>query len=170
MKNPAKAIKIVSIIMIVFGILAAIMGILFVAGGGIGASFAGNADFANEINSSLAENSEAASALSEFNNAAGTNLTGSEATMGLMGGAIILGILVILGAIFDIVAGCFGLKAAKGGNAKPAFVIGIITIIFAVINLITSFNGGGSSIVSSLFGFILPIIYTFSAKQLKDNK
>ena len=41
MKNPAKAIKIVSIIVLIYGILLGIGGILLTAGGGIGTSFVG---------------------------------------------------------------------------------------------------------------------------------
>ena len=77
MKNPAKAIKIVSIIVLIYGILLGIGGILLTAGGGIGTSFVGNNSEA--INSAIAENSEASSSMDEINNTFGTDAKPAEA-------------------------------------------------------------------------------------------
>ena len=102
MKNPAKAIKIVSIIVLIYGILLGIGGILLTAGGGIGTSFVGNNSEA--INSAIAENSEASSSMDEINNTFGTDAKPAEAAVVVTSALLVLGIVFVISAIFDIIA------------------------------------------------------------------
>ena len=55
MKNPAKAIKIVSIILLIRGILGCLGGIALTASGGLGTSFVFNNS--DEINENLSQDS-----------------------------------------------------------------------------------------------------------------
>ncbi|MGN1319432.1 MAG: hypothetical protein ACI4VF_10495 [Lachnospirales bacterium] len=170
MKNPAKAIKIVSVIILIWGILALILGVVMTAGGGVGAALA--TSHADSINASAAGNADLSSSLAEFNNTYGTNASASDAVSVLTIAVLVLGISTIVGAIFDIISAIFGFRAAKGKSAKPAFVMGIITIIFAVISFVLSIStaGLGSSIISLIISLVIPIIYTYAAYQLKKEQ
>ena len=168
MKNPAKAIKIVSIIVLIYGILLGIGGILLTAGGGIGTSFVGNNSEA--INSAIAENSEASS-MDEINNTFGTDAKPAEAAVVVTSALLVLGIVFVISAIFDIIAAVLGLKAAKGGNPNPAFIFGIIDIVLSVISIVTSKgNYDIFSVISLIIGFAISAIYTYAAYQLKKQR
>ena len=168
MKNPAKAIKIVSIIVLIYGILLGIGGILLTAGGGIGTSFVGNNSEA--INSAIAENSEASSSMDEINNTFGTDAKPAEAAVVVTSALLVLGIVFVISAIFDIIAAVLGLKA-KGGNPNPAFIFGIIDIVLSVISIVT-YKGNYDifSVISLIIGFAISAIYTYAAYQLKKQR
>lgn len=169
MKNPAKAIKIVSIIVLIYGILLGIGGILLTAGGGIGTSFVG--DNSEAINSAIAENSEASSYMNEINNTFGTDAKPAEAAVVVTSALLVLGIVFVISAIFDIIAAVLGLKAAKGGNPNPAFIFGIIDIVLSVISIVTSKgNYDIFSVISLIIGFAISAIYTYAAYQLKKQR
>ena len=162
MKNPAKAIKIVSIIVLIYGILLGIGGILLTAGGGIGTSFVGNNSEA--INSAIAENSEASSSMDEINNTFGTDAKPAEAAV------VVTSALLVLGIVF-VIAAVLGLKAAKGGNPNPAFIFGIIDFVLSVISIVT-YKGNYDifSVISLIIGFAISAIYTYAAYQLKKQR
>ena len=94
MKNPAKAMILVSIIVLIYGILLGIGGILLTAGGGIGTSFVGNNSEA--INSAIAENSEASSSMDEINNTFGTDAKPAEAAVVVTSALLVLGIVFVI--------------------------------------------------------------------------
>ena len=164
MKNPAKAIKIVSIIVLIYGILLGIGGILLTAGGGIGNN-------SEAINSAIAENSEASSSMDEINNTFGTDAKPAEAAVVVTSALLVLGIVFVISAIFDIIAAVLGLKAAKGGNPNPAFIFGIIDIVLSVISIVT-YKGNYDifSVISLIIGFAISAIYTYAAYQLKKQR
>lgn len=168
MKNPAKAIKIVSIIVLIYGILIGIGGILLTAGGGVGTSFVGSNSEA--INSAVAENSEASSSMDEINNTLGTDAKPAEAAITVTTALVVLGIVFIIAAVFDIIAAVLGLKAAKGGNPNPAFIFGIIDIILSLVSIFTSKGIDAFSLVSVIIGIVISVIYTYAAYQLKKQR
>lgn len=171
MKNPAKAIKIVSIILLIWGILGCLGGIALTAGGGLGTSFVVNNS--DEINENLSQSSEVNSAVNELNNALGTDVSVAGASGIITAGILIIGITLIISSVFDILSAVFGFKAAKGKSAKPAFVIGVISIVLCLISIISTFTSGGvsvSSIISEIIGLILPVIYTYAAYILKKEQ
>lgn len=171
MKNPAKVIKIVSILLLIGGILACIGGLFMAVGGGAGAALV--TENADVVDSQIAEDTEAVSAIDELNNYLGTDAKPSEATAVIFGGLAVVGVLIVIAAIIDIISAIFGLKAAKGGNPKPAFVLGIISVVWAIISLVSSIGTVGVDVVSllgSVIGLIIPAIYTYAAYLLKKQQ
>lgn len=74
-------------------------------------------------------------------------------------------VLSIIGGVFDLFCGTSGLKAAKdAARAKPAVVLGVISVVFAVANLLLAFN------TQYLLGCVLPVLYLASAAMVKQGK
>lgn len=98
---------------------------------------------------------------------------GAGALLGAVGGNVGVGVGIaavaivfsLLGVAFGIAAGIVGLK----GNVKAGKVFAIILIVLAVISLISNISQG-QSIVSSLIGVILPVLYGVGVyKQLQET-
>lgn len=87
-----------------------------------------------------------------------------------LGALIILGGLVmIIGSILGLVAGILGVKYCdKPEKAQTCFVLGIILIVFAALDLISAVSGS-SSIWSAFIGLVLPILYTVGAYENKQS-
>ncbi len=87
-----------------------------------------------------------------------------------VGGLVILGgIVIIVGSILGLVAGILGVKNCdKPEKAQTCFVLGIVLIVFAALDLIGAISGN-SSIWSALVGLVLPILYTVGAYQNKQS-
>ena len=106
-----------------------------------------------------------------INNTFGTDAKPAEAAVVVTSALLVLGIVFVISAIFDIIAAVLGLKAAKGGNPNPAFIFGIIDIVLSVISIVT-YKGNYDifSVISLIIGFAISAIYTYAAYQLKKQR
>ncbi|HJA12929.1 MAG TPA: hypothetical protein H9799_08300 [Candidatus Mediterraneibacter merdipullorum] len=88
---------------------------------------------------------------------------GSTAVVaGLIGLTVVF---VILGSVFDIISGIFGIRASNDpSKAGPAFVLGIIALVLAVISLFLDFS------LSSALGCVIPLLYFIFALNVKNGK
>ena len=167
MKNPQKAIKIVSIITLVYGIIVGLLGILATVGGGIGTSLIlSNGD---KLNQAAATNGELQSSVNTINGYLGSNASAADITAALTGAVAIIGIIVIFVAIYQIVYSIVGLKASNGKCVTAAFVMGIIDLVLCILSVISSFQSGAFVIVMGVIGLILSAIYTYSAYLIKNK-
>ncbi len=157
-----KTMKILAVLSIIGGVLAIIFGGLAALGGGAVTAMSGN----EEVMSQISGDEEVAQGLAELNEQAGTNLTAEEGVAGAGILIVIVGILSFISGIFEILMGIFGLKAVNGKGAGPAFVLGIITLVFNVISLVI---GGGSNIVGGLVSVVFAGLYVYCAKGIKDE-
>ena len=88
----------------------------------------------------------------------------------LVGGIVLIAsIILLIVCVFELIMGILGIKNCKNpAKAQTCFVLGIIVLVLQCISLVTSLTSGSFSI-TSLFGFILPALYTYGAYQLKQN-
>ena len=74
-------------------------------------------------------------------------------------------VLAIIGGLFDLLCGVFGLKAVGDpAKAKSAVVLGVIAVVLAAANLVLAFN------MQYALGCVLPVLYLVSALQVKQGK
>ena len=102
--------------------------------------------------------------------AADDSMSGYGAAIGIVAG--IVGVVVIVSAVYSLVMGILGVKNSnKPEKCGVNFVLGIIMIVFCAIALILGVTGDGdntSSIVGQVISLVLAIIYTIGAQQNKD--
>ena len=158
-----KTLKVLSILSIIGGILAILVGGFATLGGGALTAMSGN----EEVMSAIREDGDVSSSLQEFNEQAGTDLTAEEGVAGAGILVVVVGILSFVSGIFELLMGIFGLKAVKGQGANKAFVFGIIALIFNVIGVVA---GGGSNIVGGLISIAITGLYVYCAKGIKDEE
>lgn len=146
---PGKTLlRVVGIVMIVFSVLAIILSCVTLFAGGLTTAGMG---------AIMESDPEAALQLENAMNEAGVT-AGDVRTFGAA--AIVLGIFALLSSIFQLVLGILGTKnAGRPEKATTLFVLGIISLVFAVIPLFGGFNW------QSLFGLVLPILYTVGASM-----
>ena len=89
-------------------------------------------------------------------------------TAGLLFGG---GILIIVAAVVEIIAGIMGLKACKAGKGAGKCVIwGIIVAVLTIISIILSVAGGSEvNIVNIVLNLVVPALYIFGAVQMKNS-
>lgn len=142
MTGSQKAIKIVSVIVIVISILSILAGLASCVGG-----FAGVAA------------SEGASQSDQEMLALGAGLL------------FVLGGTAIIGGLVDLVVGLLGLRGAKNPDKiMPFFVIAIIGLVFAILNLIGCFTYGQldvSTIVSTVVQLVLMALCVYLANNVR---
>ena len=158
-----KTLKVLAVLSIIGGILGIIFGGLAALGGGAVTAMSGN----EEVMSQISGDEEVAQSIADFNAQAGTDLTAEQGVAGAGILIVIVGILSFISGIFEILMGIFGLKAVNGKGAGPAFVIGIITLVFNVISLVA---GGGRNIIGGLISVALAGLYVYCAKSIKDEE
>lgn len=130
-----KALKVVSILLLIDAVLAIVLAVVTLAGAAAMPGVAAQTGVAS---------GDAAQVVMTFQVAA---------------------VLAIIGGLFDLFCGVFGLKAAGNtAKAKPAVALGIIAVIFAAANLILAFN------MQYALGCVLPVLYLVSALQVKRGK
>lgn len=88
-------------------------------------------------------------------------------------GLIIFGsIIVLVSGAFNVVAGIMGVKNCNvPEKANICFVFGIIMVSLQVISFLMNLISGslsGSVIISTLIGFVLPVIYLLGAMKNKN--
>ena len=104
------------------------------------------------------------------------------AAFGLSGGMTTISFIVsLLGAIFMLIAGIYGIaNSRRPERAGGAIVLGVIMIIIQVISIIITIRlnawmqslvGTSTGVSYSWFtGFIIPVLYIIAAVMLKGNK
>lgn len=142
MTGSQKAIKVVSIIVIIVSILSILAGLASCVGG-----FAGVAA------------SEGASQSDQEMLALGAGLL------------FVLGGTAIVSGVIDLIVGLLGLRGAKNPDKiMPFFVIAIIGVVFAVLNLAGCFTSGqldGTSIVSAIVQLALMALCVYLANNVR---
>lgn len=161
--DPRKTIKVLAILALVFGIIGVIGSLLMLVGGGAITAVSQN----EQIMSEVANDQEVANAVNDANNALGTDMDAATATASTGVMVIIVALISLISAITGILEGVFGLKAANGKGAKPAFIFGIVEIVLAAIGLIAS---GFSSLFGSVISIVIAALYTYCAKQILDEE
>lgn len=141
MTGSQKAIKVLSIIVIVVAILSIVAGLVTCAGGAAGVMAGADASAAEQ---QLA--------------------LGTGVLFVLAGGALVSGII-------DLIVGLLGLRGAKDPNKiMPFFVIAIIGAVFAALNLIGCFTSGqldGTSIASAVVQLALMVVCVILANNVR---
>lgn len=142
MTGSQKAIKVLSIIVIVVAILSIVAGLVTCAGGAAGVMAGADASAAEQQQLAL----------------------GAGVLFVLAGGALVSGVI-------DLIVGLLGLRGAKDPNKiMPFFVIAIIGAVFAVLNLIGCFTSGqldGTSIASAVVQLALMVVCVILANNVR---
>lgn len=140
MSRSQTVIKVISIIAVVYGIFIILSGM-----------------FATAVCSELASSPEITSSLEGYTEDTGEKLINAA-------------VFMTLGGILDVIAGIFGLGAARDAdNAGPAFVMSLVWLLIAVGNFILNAVQGGVSAV--MFpGLVLPVIFFVCALNIKKQR
>ena len=145
MAKGATIIKVVSILLIIFSVIALIM---LIAGAAVAGALVGGA---NEL------------ALSEEAIEAGVDASQITKAAGAIGGAIVVSIIA---CIVELIAGILGLVfAKKPEKAIVLIVFGVILIVLQIVGIVM----GGSFSWTTIVGFILPILYLVGAILNKNG-
>ena len=96
---------------------------------------------------------------------------GESLALGLGVVAMVLGVIAILSSTFSLVVGILGVKwCNRPDKAGTLFVLGIVLIVLAALNLLSAFSGDSStSVAGSVLGLVLPVLYTLGAWQNKQS-
>ena len=88
------------------------------------------------------------------------------------GGLTILGIMSLVEGIVDLLLGIFSVRASNDfSKVQPAWVLSIIGLIFAVINVVVNLSGGinYTSIASSVTAIVFSACIFWAANTIKQN-
>ena len=137
-------LKVTSVLQIIGGILSIILAVLSIVGGGLLGAASSNA-------SGLAQS-------------AGVLTTGM---------LMVLGVTVLLGGIFSLVCGLFGLKGSNGDKRKlkTALVLGWISLALSIISVIGDIAGGTDTkeMLSMLYSLLVPVLFVVSGTSVKKQ-
>ncbi|MBR6400965.1 MAG: hypothetical protein IKS17_07080 [Firmicutes bacterium] len=161
-----KTIKVIAILAIIGGVLNIIVGGLALIGGGAATAVSQNEEIMAELNN----DAEFADAMSQFSNAAGTEVDAQAATAGVGVIVIVAGIISLVLGIIQIIQGKSGLNAAKGLGAEKAFKWGIVVLVIGVINAIVGMSGGKGSIVGYIVNLAITALFIYCAKSIRDEE
>ncbi len=143
-----KFLLVVSIINIVFGALAVIMGLLAMTGGAVIGSVS-----TPEVTSAFDE----------------AGMAQSTAAVLVMGGSM----LIIITAVIDIVIGILGVRAANDNQKiMPVWVLCLIDLVLTIIGVIMSLVqngslGSGSSMLSNILSIAMTVLMFYAANNIK---
>lgn len=135
-----KALKVISIIMIIFAAIGILLGMITAFGGG----------------------------------AIGVVGSASDDSALLAGGILmVMGAMMLVGGVINLVIGIFGLRGANDPQKIGVFfVLSIIGIVFAGLQVLSNFMNGSmdvTTILSSLVGLILPVACVILANNIKKE-
>lgn len=172
MKNPEKVMKVVSVIILVGSILYVIGGGIFAAVGIFMAVFAGTEGFAAELAEGLERKGVSVEMLgdaaAEWNEKLGTTFSIMELMRLFFIVLAVMGVAMIVYAVIGIVCSGMGLKGALGEKAGKAFVLGIVLLVCTLVRFVVNFDLDAVEIVKGLISFVLPALYTYAARCLKN--
>lgn len=81
----------------------------------------------------------------------------------------IAGLCLVAMGIFECISGIIGIRAARDPRRSGLFyILSLISMIFAILNTITSIAANGFQI-SSLFGLVLPVLMYISARKIREQ-
>lgn len=144
-----KALKVLSIILIVFAIISLVATLLVLAGGGL--IFAAISDGA----------------------ATDVSVSGLETVTVATGLLMLLGIVSLLSAIFELIVGIFGVRGANNPQKiRPFVVLCIICLVLEVIGFGGSLLAGATdfdTITGGIIGLAIPIICLVLANNIKKE-
>ena len=137
-------LKVTSVLQIIGGILSIILAVLSIVGGGLlGAA---------------------------SSNASGLAQSAGVLTPGML---MVLGVIVLLGGIFSLVCGLFGLKGSNGDKRKlkTALVLGWISLALSIISVIGDIAGGTDTkeMLSMLYSLLVPVLFVVSGTSVKKQ-
>lgn len=141
MTGSQKAIKVISIILIIVSVIAILVGLITMMGG----------------MAVIGAGSQVTEADQEF------YATGA----GLL---LFLGLGSLISGIIDLIIGIFGLRGAKDpSKIKPFFVISIIGLILAVLNLLGAITSGAdiTSVSSNIISVILLALCVYFSNNIR---
>lgn len=142
MTGSQKAIKVLSIIVVIVGVLAIALGLVSCLGGVAGVAGGGDATASEQEALAL----------------------GAGMLFFLGGAAVVSGVI-------DLIVGLLGLRGAKNPEKiMPFFVIAIIGAVFAVVNLIGCFTSGqldSSNIASAVVQLVLMVVCVVLANNVR---
>ena len=142
-----KALLVISIINIVFAVIALLGGLMLMFGGALFGA----------VNSS-----EAAAAL------AGSGI--SQGQLGAIAG--IGGFVIIVSGVVELILGILGVRAANDNQKiMPVWIFAIIQLVLGVISLISIIGGGSFSTQggSAIFSLILAAVVMWIANNIKKE-
>ena len=90
---------------------------------------------------------------------------GESLALGLGVIAMVLGVVAILSSTFSLVTGILGVKwCARPDKARVLFVLGVVFIVLAALNLLASFGDGNiSATAGAAVRLVLAAFYTLGA-------
>lgn len=173
MRNPEKVMKVVSIIMLVFSILYALVGGLFVILGILMVAVSNTDGFALQVVESMERTGisidELIEGVQRINDQFGTDFSIMQIMSLIFVVLLLLGVVMLIYAVTGIVSASLGIKVSKGGKANSAFVWGVILLVCTVIRFGVNFNLTASAILGGLLSFVLPALYVYCAACLKKQ-
>ena len=140
-----KALLVISIINIIFSVIALLGGLALMFGGALFGAV---------------DSSEAASAL------AGSGMTQGEVSVF----AGVGGLVIICSGVIQLILGILGVRAANNNQKiMPVWVFAIIELVMSSISLITTFTSGTFSTQggSAVFSLILAVLIMWIANNIK---
>ena len=94
---------------------------------------------------------------------------GTGVSAGMGGVAMFLGVVLIAASALGLVTGILGVKYCnRADKAQTCFILGIVLLVFSVLNLLSSLVSG-DGFGSSLVGLVLPGLYTYGAYLNKQQ-
>ena len=167
MQDPAKAMKIASVIILIYSVLAILTGILTLAGGGY------LTNNASEIGASAENDADVQASMDELGKSMNVDLSDVSSEDMAAGVGIlfaVMGIIAIVRGIYRLIYAIVGLNAAKGKAVNAAFVLGIIDLVITLLDIIASvLSGSGLAVTGIVAGILMPGIYVYSAYLLKKE-
>lgn len=81
----------------------------------------------------------------------------------------IAGLCLVALGIFECISGIIGIRAARDPRRSGLFyILSLISMIFAILNMITSIAANGFHL-SSIIGVVLPVLMYISARNIRDQ-
>lgn len=92
--------------------------------------------------------------------------------IGIMGIiTVVFGLVMIVGGAFSMTAGVLGIRwRDRPDKAGVLFVLGLVLLVVAVLNLLYAFGGDNlAGVAGALIGLVPPVVYTLGAWQNKQS-
>ena len=84
--------------------------------------------------------------------------------------AVLAYILAFAGAVIELGAGITAVKHwANPAKAQTCVAWGVVLLVLVALNALFGLIGGESSLLSTLIGLVLPVLYIVGANQLKQQ-
>ena len=164
------ALKVISIIQIVIAILGIILSLVLIASGPLVGSLANDPEVVSNVSGVVSESG------------VDMQISGQEGIFLFSGFVMILGVIALIGSVFDLIVGILGVRGANNpAKIGPFFVFAIIGLILAIGQVIFSIVGlvsadaatsasASSTIWSSIIQFGLMIVIVALANNIRHQR